>query len=108
MPTLIDEMPPGRPLEQEGLEREGTLRPSLVGLGRDRLREALAGVGVPDRQLRMRTNQLWSWIYARGVTAFDEMTDLSKQLRGDLDRHFTLARPCLLYTSDAADDSIRV
>jgi len=62
MPTLIDEMPPGRPLEQEG-----TLRPSLVGLGRDRLREALAGIGVPDRQLPMRTNQLWSWIYARGV-----------------------------------------
>jgi 23S rRNA (adenine2503-C2)-methyltransferase len=88
MPTLIDEMPPGRPLEQEG-----TLRPSLVGMGRDRLREALASIGVPDRQLRMRTNQLWSWIYVRGVTAFDEMTDVSKQLRGDLDRHFTLARP---------------
>ena len=88
MPTLIDQLP----LKDQG-DSLIDARQSLAGVGRDGLREALAAIGVPDRQLRMRTNQLWSWIYVRGITTFDEMTDVSKQLRGDLDRDFTLARP---------------
>ncbi len=88
MHTLIDQRPPA--LEADGAADP---RPSLAGLGRDSLRDALAGIGVPERQLRMRTNQLWSWIYVRGARSFAEMTDVSKQLRQDLDRHFTLARP---------------
>ena len=68
-------------------------RPSLVGLGREGLRDALAGIGVPQQQLRMRVAQLWSWIYVRGVTSFDQMTDVSKDLRTKLERAFSLARP---------------
>ena len=68
-------------------------RPSLVGLVREGLRDALAGIGVPPQQLRMRVAQLWSWIYVRGVTSFDQMTDVSKDLRTKLERAFSLARP---------------
>jgi 23S rRNA (adenine2503-C2)-methyltransferase len=57
------------------------------------LRAALAEVGVPDKQLRMRTEQLWSWIYVRGATSFDDLTDVSKELRGRLAARFTLDRP---------------
>ncbi|MFV0298667.1 MAG: 23S rRNA (adenine(2503)-C(2))-methyltransferase RlmN, partial [Hyphomicrobiaceae bacterium] len=71
----------------------GAPRPSLAGRGRDGLREALASIGVPEKQLRMRTEQLWSWIYVRGITSFDLMTDVSKDLRGRLAANFTLARP---------------
>ena len=61
---------------------------SLVGLTRDALRGALAEAGVADKQLRMRTGQLWSWIHARGVADWDAMTDMSKELRARLaDRH---------------------
>ena len=56
-------------------------KPSLAGLTRDRLKPALAAAGVPEKQLRMRVGQLWSWIYVRGVTSFDDMTDVSKDLR---------------------------
>ncbi len=56
-------------------------KPSLVGLTRDGLAAALAGVGIPDRQVRMRAGQLWHWIYLRGATDFDEMTNISKDLR---------------------------
>ena len=88
MTKLVDQRPPERPADDPT-----SSLPSLAGLSRTRLSEALAGIGVPERQLRMRTNQLWSWIYVRGVTDFEQMTDVSKQLRQDLAREFTLARP---------------
>ena len=66
---------------------------SLAGLGRDGLKMALAEIGVPEKQLRMRVNQLWSWIYVRGVTHFDDMSDVSKDLRQTLAAAYTLERP---------------
>ena len=68
-------------------------KPSLAGLGREGLRAALAAVGVPDRQLKMRVGQLWSWIYVRGVTSFEEMSDVSKELRATLAGAYRLDRP---------------
>lgn len=67
--------------------------PSLAGASRDELRSALASIGVPDKQLRMRVNQLWSWIYVRGVVSFEAMSDISKDLRERLAVHFSLERP---------------
>ena len=67
-------------------------KPSLAGLGREGLRAALAAVGVPDRQLKMRVGQLWSWMYVRGVTAFADMSDVSKELRATLADAYCLDR----------------
>jgi len=72
---------------------DGASMPTLAGLDREALRERLLAVGVPERQMRMRVNQLWSWIYARGATSFDAMTDISKGLRADLASHYSLTRP---------------
>ena len=68
-------------------------KPSLAGLGREGLRGALASVGVPEKQLRMRVNQLYSWLYVRGVSDFEAMTDVAKELRAALSERYTLARP---------------
>ena len=68
-------------------------RRSLAGLGRKPLGEALSAIGVPEKQVRMRVNQLWSWIYAHGVTSFDQMSDVSKELRRTLEDAYTLDRP---------------
>jgi 23S rRNA (adenine2503-C2)-methyltransferase len=68
-------------------------KPSLAGLGRDELRAALAAAGVPEKQLRMRVNQLYSWLYVRGVASFDAMTDVAKELRAELSQRYTLVRP---------------
>ena len=65
---------------------------SLVGLSRADLSAALAALNVPDKQVRMRTNQLWSWLYARGATDWDAMSDISKALREKLAAQHTLAR----------------
>ena len=62
-------------------------------MGREGLRAALAAVGVPEKQLKMRVGQLWSWIYARGATSFEDMSDVSKELRAGLARAYALERP---------------
>ena len=66
---------------------------SLAGLDRAALADALGAVGVPERQRRMRVAQLWGWLYVRGVTRFDEMSDVSKDLRATLSGAYTLDRP---------------
>jgi 23S rRNA (adenine2503-C2)-methyltransferase len=68
-------------------------KPPLVGMSRALLAQALADIGVPPAQHKMRVQQLWHWIYVRGAQAFDEMTNVSKELRARLEAHYTLARP---------------
>jgi len=68
-------------------------KPSLIGMSREEMAEALAVAGVPERQRRMRVQQLWHWLYVRGVSDFSQMLNISKDLRAALDRHFTVARP---------------
>ncbi|HZC58251.1 MAG TPA: 23S rRNA (adenine(2503)-C(2))-methyltransferase RlmN [Xanthobacteraceae bacterium] len=77
------------PLEQYAAPQ----KPSLVGLPRDALAEAFGTIGVPERQRRMRAQQIWHWLYVRGAQSFDEMTSLSKDLRAELAQRFTLERP---------------
>src|SRR5262249_55173111 len=81
-------------IEKTPLERYvPPAKPSLAGLTRAELSDALAGIGVPPAQQKMRVQQLWHWIYLRGATDFAAMTNVSKELRAELARHFTLARP---------------
>jgi len=84
METALDISP-----HQQGL----AAKPSLAGLGRGGLRAALAAVGVPEKQLKMRVGQLWSWIYVRGAGSFEEMSDVSKELRAALARAYSLTLP---------------
>ncbi len=79
----------------EGLPEPALPRASLIGLDRDGLSERLESIGVPERQLRMRARQLWSWLYVRGATDFAGMTDIAKDLRSELDAGFSLARPAV-------------
>jgi 23S rRNA (adenine2503-C2)-methyltransferase len=78
-------------------------KPSLVGLSRAQLGEALAALGVPAAQVKMRVQQLWHWIYVRGVADFDAMTSVSKDLRAQLAAHHTLARPEVVAEQISAD-----
>jgi 23S rRNA (adenine2503-C2)-methyltransferase len=81
-------------IEKRPLERYvAPAKPSLVGLSRVALADALGTVGVPERQRRMRVQQIWHWLYVRGAESFDAMTTLSKELRAELAEHHTLARP---------------
>ncbi|WGS20912.1 MULTISPECIES: 23S rRNA (adenine(2503)-C(2))-methyltransferase RlmN [unclassified Bradyrhizobium] len=68
-------------------------KPSLIGLSRAEIADRLGEVGVPPSQRRMRTQQLWHWMYFRGARNFAEMTNVSKDMRAELEKHFTVDRP---------------
>jgi 23S rRNA (adenine2503-C2)-methyltransferase len=80
--------------------------PSLVGLSRPEIGEKLAGIGIEPKQIRMRTAQIWNWIYARGVTDFNDMLNVSKDMRATLAANFTLKRPEIV-TEQISQDGTR-
>jgi 23S rRNA (adenine2503-C2)-methyltransferase len=85
---------PLAPIEKVAEERYvAPARPSLVGMSRAQLADALGEIGVPEKARKMRVQQLWNWLYLRGAKTFAEMTSVSKDLRAALEQRFTLARP---------------
>ena len=82
------------PLEKIALETYVPLaKPSLVGLSRAEISDQLGAIGVAPAQRKMRVQQLWHWIYVRGAQNFADMTSISKDMRAQLETHFTVARP---------------
>jgi 23S rRNA (adenine2503-C2)-methyltransferase len=81
-------------------------KPSLAGLTRALLAEHLGVIGVPQQQQGMRVSQLWHWIYVRGSTSFDAMTNVSKDLRARLADAYTLERPSIV-TEQVSQDGTR-
>ncbi len=81
-------------LEKIPLERYvPPAKPSLAGMTRAQLDDALGSAGVAPAQRKMRVQQLWHWIYVRGAQDFAQMTSVSKDLRAALAARYTLARP---------------
>jgi 23S rRNA (adenine2503-C2)-methyltransferase len=68
-------------------------KPSLIGLSRAELADRLGEIGIAPAQRKMRVQQLWHWMYFRGAKNFDEMTSISKDMRTELEKHFTVDRP---------------
>ena len=79
---------------------------NLVGLTRDALHAALIAAGTPDKQARMRTGQVWQWLYQKGVRNFDLMSNLSKDYRALLEEHFVIDVPEVV-TRQVSEDGTR-
>ena len=79
---------------------------SLIGLDPASLAAALVEAGVPQKSARMRTRQLWNWIYVHGARDFSAMSNLAKEFRADMAAHFTLARPQIV-TEQISSDGTR-
>ncbi|WP_244544487.1 MULTISPECIES: 23S rRNA (adenine(2503)-C(2))-methyltransferase RlmN [unclassified Beijerinckia] len=77
--------------------------PSLVGMTRARLGEALRAVDVPEREIRMRVGQLWQWIYFHGARDFAAMLNIGKPLRALLTEHYSLTRPQVVAEQVSSD-----
>ncbi len=101
MTVILDKAPPAAPAGADAAQRL-----NIIGLERGELAQALTGIGVPERQQRMRANQLWRWIYNRGATSFEEMTDIGRELRQALAGAFSLARPEIV-TEQISSDGTR-
>jgi 23S rRNA (adenine2503-C2)-methyltransferase len=76
---------------------------NLIGLSRTQMRDALIATGTPEKQTKMRVGQIWGWIYQKGVSDFDLMTNLAKPFREMLAENFTVARPEVVTTQISTD-----
>ncbi|WP_224816708.1 23S rRNA (adenine(2503)-C(2))-methyltransferase RlmN [Hasllibacter sp. MH4015] len=76
---------------------------NLIGLTRDGLRAALIDAGTPEKQAKMRTGQIWQWLYQKGVRDFAAMTNLSKDYRAMLASTFAADVPEVVSKQVSAD-----
>jgi len=79
---------------------------NLIGMTRAQLADALQAIEIPQKQVNMRVGQIWAWIYNKGVTSFDDMTNLSKDIRAALAKTYTLERPQIV-TKQVSEDGTR-
>ncbi len=80
--------------------------PNIVGLTRPALRDALIAAGTPEKQAKMRVNQIWQWVYFWGVRDFDAMTNLAKPYRTMLAENFVIELPEVV-TKQVSEDGTR-
>ena len=71
----------------------------LIGLSKEELTAELVNIG----EKAFRAKQLWQWIYFRGETDFDKMTNISKDLREKLKQHFSISRPKIITEQISTD-----
>jgi 23S rRNA (adenine2503-C2)-methyltransferase len=71
----------------------------LAGLEPTELEDSLDSRGIE----RFHARQLYRWIFKRGITNFDRMTDLSKLLRARLSEEFTVSTPRVVSDERSVD-----
>jgi 23S rRNA (adenine2503-C2)-methyltransferase len=71
----------------------------LIEQEREALESALAELGYP----RFHAGQIFRWIYRRGVTNAEDMTDLPRELRAALAARFQLTTPTLVQRERSID-----
>jgi 23S rRNA (adenine2503-C2)-methyltransferase len=87
-------------LEMSEIPSAKETRPlNLAELERPALEATLADWGYP----RFRAQQIFHWIYRRGVTDLDAMTDLPRELRAALGGAATLTTPVLVHRERSID-----
>src|SRR3954462_5238162 len=88
IPGHIDPVPVPRPAHAGD-----DARIDLVGLSKERIREALAEAGLEPKQAKLRAKQIWHQVYNRGETEFEAMSDIAKPQRAWLAERFVIGRP---------------
>lgn len=78
-------------------------RVDLLGLPRPRIAELFAAAGLDARQAKLRAKQVFHWLYHRGVTEFDAMTDIAKTMRPWLTQRFVIGRPEVVEAQHSTD-----
>ena len=82
-------IPDVKPLEQN----KNLFKRNIVGMSRSELSEALLSIGTEAKNIKMRQNQIWSWVYQKGIKDFNLMSNISKEYRGVLNKSLTITRP---------------
>jgi 23S rRNA (adenine2503-C2)-methyltransferase len=100
-------MPIPGPIDPVPVARDVTPRADgrvdLIGLARPRIAELFAEAGLDARQARLRAKQVFHWLYHRGVTEFEAMTDIAKPMRPWLAERFVIGRPEVVEAQHSTD-----
>ncbi len=88
IPGMIDPVPVARDITPRA---DGRI--DLIGLPRPRIAELLGEAGLDGKAAKLRSRQLFHWLYHRGVTDFEAMTDIAKPMRPWLEQRFVIGRP---------------
>ncbi|MCP5398244.1 MAG: 23S rRNA (adenine(2503)-C(2))-methyltransferase RlmN [Sphingobium sp.] len=78
-------------------------RVDLMGLSREQIRAELEVAGLEPKQAKLRSKQIFHWLYHRGVTRFDDMTDIAKAQRPFLAERFVIGRPDVIEAQVSTD-----
>ncbi|MCW2414620.1 MULTISPECIES: 23S rRNA (adenine(2503)-C(2))-methyltransferase RlmN [unclassified Sphingobium] len=78
-------------------------RVDLVGLSRAQIKAELSAAGLDEKQAKLRAKQLFHWLYHRGETDFERMTDLAKPMRSWMAERFIVGRPNVVEAQISSD-----
>ena len=98
IPGQIDPVP-----VQRDITPRGDGRVDLIGLPKARITELLLAAGLDPKAAKLRAKQLFHWLYHRGVTEFDGMTDIAKTMRPWLAQRFVIGRPEIVLSQHSSD-----
>jgi 23S rRNA (adenine2503-C2)-methyltransferase len=100
-------MPIPGPVDPVPVPRSATKRADgrkeLIGLSKDQLRAALESAGLDPKQAKLRSKQIWHWIYNRGAGDFAAMANIAKPQRSWLAERFTISRPEVVEAQVSSD-----
>ena len=98
IPGQVDPVPVARDITPRA---DG--RTDLLGLPRERIRDLFAEAGLDAKQAKLRAKQVFHWLYHRGVTDFEAMTDIAKTMRPWLAERFVIGRPDVVEAQHSTD-----
>lgn len=75
----------------------------VKSMTRDELAGEIASLGLPS----FRAGQIFDWLHVRGVTSFDEMTNLPKTLRAQLSETFELRSCTVVRRQVSRDETVK-
>ncbi|MFC0202866.1 23S rRNA (adenine(2503)-C(2))-methyltransferase RlmN [Novosphingobium soli] len=103
IPGHVDPVPVPRPSLVEGVTPREDGRIDLIGLPRKRIAELFESAGLDAKAARLRAKQVFHWLYHRGVTEFEAMTDIAKAMRPWLAERFVIGRPDIVEAQHSSD-----
>ena len=76
---------------------------NIIGLSREEIGDRFLSLGLQ----KFRSGQVWHWLYHKGAKSFEEMTTLSKKVRAQLGKTFSIKRPMVSEKQNSADGTIK-
>ncbi len=98
IPGNIDPVPAPRDITPR---EDGRI--DLVGLPKKRIAELFEAAGLDAKAAKLRSKQVFHWLYHRGVTDFEAMTDIAKTMRPWLTERFVIGRPDIVLAQHSND-----